>query len=106
MDAGGAMAESETAPVARHLGRNDPCHCGSGKKYKHCCLSKDEEIEREARARAAERAAAEAPVEDERADREARKTTPRRPPDQPWKGARKNLPGFHKIRGPRKIGSS
>ncbi len=20
-------------------GRNDPCHCGSGKKYKHCCLS-------------------------------------------------------------------
>jgi hypothetical protein len=21
------------------LGRNDPCHCGSGKKYKHCCLN-------------------------------------------------------------------
>ncbi len=20
-------------------GRNDPCPCGSGKKYKHCCLS-------------------------------------------------------------------
>lgn len=20
-------------------GRNDPCHCGSGKKYKHCCLA-------------------------------------------------------------------
>lgn len=20
--------------------RNDPCHCGSGKKYKHCCLNK------------------------------------------------------------------
>ena len=20
------------------LGRNDPCHCGSGKKYKRCCL--------------------------------------------------------------------
>jgi len=19
-------------------GRNDPCFCGSGKKYKHCCL--------------------------------------------------------------------
>ena len=19
------------------LGRNDPCNCGSGKKYKHCC---------------------------------------------------------------------
>ncbi len=23
------------------LGRNDPCHCGSGKKYKHCCYEKD-----------------------------------------------------------------
>ncbi len=21
--------------------RNDPCHCGSGKKYKNCCLNKD-----------------------------------------------------------------
>ena len=19
------------------IGRNDPCHCGSGKKFKHCC---------------------------------------------------------------------
>jgi len=24
------------------LGRNDPCHCGSGNKYKKCCLAKDE----------------------------------------------------------------
>jgi len=23
-------------------GRNDPCPCGSGKKYKRCCLDKDE----------------------------------------------------------------
>jgi SEC-C motif len=23
------------------IGRNDPCHCGSGKKYKHCCYAKD-----------------------------------------------------------------
>ena len=21
------------------LSRNDPCSCGSGKKYKHCCLN-------------------------------------------------------------------
>jgi len=26
----------------RKLGRNDPCHCGSGKKYKKCCLAQDE----------------------------------------------------------------
>ena len=24
------------------IGRNDPCPCGSGKKYKKCCLGKDE----------------------------------------------------------------
>lgn len=23
------------------IGRNDPCHCGSGKKYKQCCAQKD-----------------------------------------------------------------
>jgi tetratricopeptide (TPR) repeat protein len=31
-------------PVARTTagppGRNDPCHCGSGRKYKHCCALK------------------------------------------------------------------
>lgn len=27
-------------------GRNDPCGCGSGKKYKKCCLSKDQQKER------------------------------------------------------------
>jgi hypothetical protein len=24
----------------KKLGRNDPCHCGSGKKFKKCCESK------------------------------------------------------------------
>lgn len=24
------------------IGRNDPCPCGSGNKYKRCCLAKDE----------------------------------------------------------------
>jgi tetratricopeptide (TPR) repeat protein len=26
-------------------GRNEPCPCGSGKKYKHCCLHKDQATE-------------------------------------------------------------
>ncbi len=31
-------------PVERkRMGRNDPCPCGSGKKYKKCCLHKDQE---------------------------------------------------------------
>ncbi|HAT83148.1 MAG TPA: SEC-C domain-containing protein, partial [Eubacterium sp.] len=27
-------------------GRNDPCPCGSGKKYKNCCMKKDQEAQR------------------------------------------------------------
>jgi hypothetical protein len=30
------------------LGRNDPCHCGSGKKYKKCCYCKDQQVLRDA----------------------------------------------------------
>ena len=30
------------------LGRNDPCHCGSGKKYKTCCYRKDQALLRDA----------------------------------------------------------
>ncbi|MBU2500424.1 SEC-C domain-containing protein [bacterium] len=36
-------------PVRRQtpkLGRNDPCHCGSGRKYKNCQLREDEEAAR------------------------------------------------------------
>lgn len=29
-------------------GRNEPCPCGSGKKYKQCCLANDEAAERAA----------------------------------------------------------
>jgi hypothetical protein len=35
------MASAARAPSARatpRVGRNDPCPCGSGRKYKHCCL--------------------------------------------------------------------
>jgi tetratricopeptide (TPR) repeat protein len=53
------------------IGRNDPCPCGSGQKYKRCCLPRDEATaaERAAIARAAalvreadERAAADAAI--------------------------------------------
>ena len=27
----------ESLPINKKVGRNDPCPCGSGKKYKHCC---------------------------------------------------------------------
>ena len=30
-------SEDDTAKARRKIGRNDPCPCGSGKKYKYCC---------------------------------------------------------------------
>ena len=35
--------ETVRRPIPK-LGRNDPCHCGSGKKYKRCCFAKDREM--------------------------------------------------------------
>ena len=32
--------EASIQPGAKTTGRNDPCPCGSGKKYKKCCLGK------------------------------------------------------------------
>jgi len=65
-----------------HLGRNDPCHCGSGKKYKRCHLREDEEAEREEREGAAADEAAQVP-----AGETAQAAEPK-PSGQPWK--RKN----------------
>lgn len=39
--------------------RNDPCPCGSGKKYKRCCLATHQQAESAARAAAQAAAAAE-----------------------------------------------
>ncbi|MFO1540769.1 MAG: SEC-C metal-binding domain-containing protein, partial [Chloroflexota bacterium] len=35
-EAVGAGAPSPAAAGAPKVGRNDPCHCGSGQKYKKC----------------------------------------------------------------------
>ena len=32
-----AIAKQPTMHLGQKIGRNDPCPCGSGKKYKHCC---------------------------------------------------------------------
>ena len=29
--------DAEVKRASKKVGRNDPCPCGSGKKYKHCC---------------------------------------------------------------------
>lgn len=84
-------------------GRNQPCPCGSGKKYKQCCLAKDEAKDRAAREKAAAKAPA-APVEAAEATQGAR---PKKRQDtyQPWKSGAQNTRGFNKISTPRKVGS-
>jgi len=32
-----AAKRKEAATMGNKVGRNDPCPCGSGKKYKKCC---------------------------------------------------------------------
>jgi preprotein translocase subunit SecA len=32
-----AASQREAVPAGKKVGRNDPCPCGSGKKYKKCC---------------------------------------------------------------------
>lgn len=38
----GGAAPVAKAVKAGSVGRNDPCPCGSGKKYKNCCMGKDQ----------------------------------------------------------------
>jgi hypothetical protein len=91
------MAETGTS----RPGRNAPCHCGSGKKYKHCCLAKDEEAERASRAQQVSAAQPPMPPEDETSPRT---TPPPRATVQPWKHAAQRGTGPRRITTPRKAG--
>jgi hypothetical protein len=88
------------------LGRNDPCHCGSGKKYKACHLAADEAT---ARKKASE-AAALSPVPEPAAESEAKASSqkahaPRHQTQQPWKGGGKaTTRGFARVSATRKVG--
>jgi hypothetical protein len=86
-------------------GRNEPCHCGSGKKYKHCCLRKDEAKASAARKKAASKQSADAAeaAESGEAASAAAAPVPRQQTEQPWKAmtARGFVP---RSRTPRKVG--
>lgn len=41
------MEESDFQSRLKSAGRNDPCPCGSGKKYKKCHMAEDERLEHE-----------------------------------------------------------
>jgi len=90
-----------TALIPPRPGRNEPCHCGSGRKYKHCCLEKDDAEMSAARAKAA--------AEDAARSSEAAASIPARAPKhqthQPWKATTSR--GFiPRTRTPRKVGGS
>jgi len=87
--------------VTTELGRNDPCHCGSGKKYKQCHLAADEAKARAARKKAEDAAPAEAPAPAAAAPAVRRKPTP-----QPWKRGTQNTRGFARVNATRKVGGS
>jgi len=44
---GGEPPKQETVRRTRKIGRNDPCWCGSGKKYKHCHMKEDRAKQRQ-----------------------------------------------------------
>ena len=87
--------------MEHNLGRNDPCHCGSGKKYKQCHLAADEAKARAERAKAA----AEAPAPTAEGATPAH-TGPKHQTRQPWKKTETNTRGFGKTSLPRKVGGS
>lgn len=95
------LAKRTPAPAGPRPGRNDPCGCGSGRKYKQCCLASDD-------ARASAARADEASKDAGQSASELPAATPRpqkHQTHQPWKGATSR--GFvPKSRTPRKVGGS
>jgi hypothetical protein len=90
-----------TAQTSARPGRNEPCHCGSGRKYKHCCLEKDDALA----AAALAKAAADAAVQPAEGAPAAPTRAPKHQTDQPWKAT--NSRGFvPRSRTPRKVGGS
>ena len=92
-------------PPKKAPGRNDPCHCGSGKKYKQCHLDKDETAAREARAAASAEAEKNAPPFEpaKDADKPAPKSHDKSTfHEQRGRGA--NTKGFQRASAVRKVG--
>jgi hypothetical protein len=73
------MAEATGSERLKTTGRNDPCPCGSGKKYKKCHLSEDQAQEHEVLLKAQEEAR-------EKASQEKSGDTEKRPAGKPNKG--------------------
>ena len=109
-----------TPTAGSQVGRNEKCPCGSGRKYKQCCLRKDEEKARKAREKVAAREAKEAEKarkaaetseegdgDKNQATGDAAQQKPRKSQTyQPWKKSATNTHAFQKVSTPRKVGGS
>jgi len=94
-----SLSMAASTSISERPGRNEPCHCGSGSKYKHCCLEKDDAQATAARAKAAAAADEQTPE----TATSARTRAPKHHTEQPWKTATSR--GFvPRTRTPRKVG--
>jgi hypothetical protein len=85
------------------IGRNDPCHCGSGQKYKKCHLASDDAARSaELSAAAAAAAEAQAKADAEAAEAEEKSSTSGgEPGDRPAPARAKGGAGGPKTSAPR-----
>ena len=93
------LAKKSSPAAGARPGRNEPCGCGSGRKYKQCCLEKDEARASAARAEASAQEADPPAAESSSAPPKPQKHQTQ----QPWKATTSR--GFvPKARTPRKVG--
>jgi hypothetical protein len=83
--------------MAEDIGRNDPCHCGSGKKYKKCHLEKDEQSGRKEREKSQIEAAKVLEKEKEAAESSGKEVSPAHQPKRPVES--QNPGWFKKVAG-------
>ena len=99
---------NESALPAQLPGRNDPCHCGSGKKYKKCHADKDAAAHHsvlEKKWQEAEKIAAKKAEEEKEAAAKAPQTNPTHKPAQSISGGPKhNTISIPKFNTPRRTG--
>src|SRR5258706_15018675 len=94
--------------MSTDIGRNDPCRCGSGKKYKKCHLEADEKSDRQEREKAALNAAKVA-ADKEKETEKAQSSAPTKSIEhqkQTWIGQMVNKAGLFKGITQRRTGPS
>jgi SEC-C motif-containing protein len=105
----GIKKSTDPAPPAKLPGRNDPCHCGSGKKYKKCHEEKDAAAQHtilEKKWQEGEKAAAQKAAEEKEAAAKAPPNVPHKPAQQQTRSGSQKHKTFSipKFNMPRRIG--